>query len=515
MIDRVSDTMRRLEEMEDRATMELAAALVEILRALKPRLEKIAEAPDRADAMMDALRLAEELRTLLRDLSLRQAGRILNIAHAASLEAVRAIEGGFGHLSPSALTAAAVLAGYMPSSGPGEVLRYLARYGDAAVEAFRRELLTAIGTGAHPDEMARALRRSLGISLARASTLARTEMMRAWRTGFYAWMDRAGGAIVGWQWTAKMDRLTCPACAMMHGRVFQRGEWIHGHPNCRCVPIPIPSPALPFQGAEPVLVSPLHPSDLAAFLPPRAREAGVWPRLLLTVRQGPFGLQVSERSVRRALEEQEAIRSAILRGEIQEATRRLIRALAGVELDVPVREIPPGMVDPRVPGFTVQEGGGPAIYLSREVLGGLRRWALGEPAGSLPFLIWAHEAHHAIAFRSGRMVPPMGFWLAVEEIRTHLYATRFMQEVEGVRGKAPESVWVESWSQTAYLKFLTTLFDAARRAGEDPWALVATLDQMRGLDPMSAFMVFAARLGKWGEGLLDALQREAQNLMGG
>jgi SPP1 gp7 family putative phage head morphogenesis protein len=514
VIDRVSEAMRRLEEMEDRATMEMAAALVEILRALKPRLEKIAEAPDRADAMMDALRLAEELRTLLRDLNLRQAGRILNIAHAASLEAVRAIEGGFGHLSPSALTAAAVLAGYMPSSGPSEVLRYLARYGDAAVEAFRRELLTAIGTGAHPDEMARALRRSLGISLARASTLARTEMMRAWRTGFYAWMDRAGDVIVGWQWTAKMDRLTCPACAMMHGRVFRRGEWVHGHPNCRCVPIPIPSPALPFYGVEPVLVSPLHPADLAPFLPPRAREAGVWPRLLLTVRQGPFGLQVSEHSVRRALEEQEAIRSAVLRGEIQEATRRLIRALAGVELDVPVREIPPGTVGPWVPGFTAMEGGGPVIYLSGKALDGLRRWARGEPAGSLPFLVWVHEAHHAIAFRSGRMVP-WGFGLAVEEIRTHLYATRFLQEVEGVRGKAPESVWVESWSQTAYLRFLTILFDAARAAGEDPWALVATLDQMRGLDPMSAFLIFAARLGKWGEGLLDALQKEAQNLVGG
>jgi hypothetical protein len=110
---------------------------------------------------------------------------------------------------------------------------------------------------------------------------------------------------------------------------------------------------------------------------------------------------------------------------------------------------------------------------------------------------------------------PWGFGLAVEEIRTHLYATRFLQEVEGVRGKAPESVWVESWSQTAYLRFLTILFDAARAAGEDPWALVATLDQMRGLDPMSAFLIFAARLGKWGEGLLDALQKEAQNLVGG
>lgn len=124
------------------------------------------------------------------------------------------------------------------------VLNDAARVGP---DAMAQELVAGIALGRNPLEVARrAMRMGLGQSFTRMQNIARTEMLRTYRTTTlesYA----AGGVVIGYRRLSARDERTCPACLFADGRVYKVEEGFDAHVNCRCVTIPILSGVSPVQ----------------------------------------------------------------------------------------------------------------------------------------------------------------------------------------------------------------------------------------------------------------------------
>jgi SPP1 gp7 family putative phage head morphogenesis protein len=106
-----------------------------------------------------------------------------------------------------------------------------------------RTLAEGLATGLSPLEMARELADEVDMSIGRARTLARTEVIRAHHMGNIATYEQAGieGVTVQAEWLATDDDKVCEFCEDMNGKVFTLEEiapMIPAHPNCRCVAIP-------------------------------------------------------------------------------------------------------------------------------------------------------------------------------------------------------------------------------------------------------------------------------------
>jgi SPP1 gp7 family putative phage head morphogenesis protein len=111
-------------------------------------------------------------------------------------------------------------------------------------QVLTEELALGMAEGRSPLEVARRLKKVVGLERSYAKTLARTEMIRAHHVANINTYREAGleGVKVKAEWAAAGFNV-CPDCADLEGRVFKLDE-IEGliplHPNCRCV-------ALPFQ----------------------------------------------------------------------------------------------------------------------------------------------------------------------------------------------------------------------------------------------------------------------------
>jgi len=113
-----------------------------------------------------------------------------------------------------------------------------------AYDAVRRELLRGVAAGSNP--RATALRiiarteRGFNGGLARALTIARTETLDAHRAAAHLACQEHADVLKGWRWYTALDANTCPACIGMAGSFHQVDEpGPEGHPNCRCVAIPV------------------------------------------------------------------------------------------------------------------------------------------------------------------------------------------------------------------------------------------------------------------------------------
>jgi hypothetical protein len=106
-----------------------------------------------------------------------------------------------------------------------------------ATEAMRRELVRGIAVGDNPRVAARRMvERTLGVfdgGLTRALTIARTEILDAYRNAAAAGQIANADVLIGWVWLAELGARTCPACWAMHGSVHPVDELGPlGHPNC-------------------------------------------------------------------------------------------------------------------------------------------------------------------------------------------------------------------------------------------------------------------------------------------
>lgn len=118
---------------------------------------------------------------------------------------------------------------------PGSPLHMLfSVFGAEGLSLAKTALEDAMILGQGPRDVARALRDALGVSLTRALTIARTEMLRAYRTANLASYRENRHIVKGWKWMATLDGRTCASCFAMHGKEFGVDEKFSSHPNCRC-----------------------------------------------------------------------------------------------------------------------------------------------------------------------------------------------------------------------------------------------------------------------------------------
>lgn len=89
------------------------------------------------------------------------------------------------------------------------------------VDAMKRALVRGVVVGENPRVTARRMvttsRSKFNGGLTRAMTLARTEVLDAYRSGAAAYQSAHDDVLQGWVWTAKLDARTCPSCWAMHG----------------------------------------------------------------------------------------------------------------------------------------------------------------------------------------------------------------------------------------------------------------------------------------------------------
>lgn len=127
-----------------------------------------------------------------------------------------------------------------------------------ANEAMLRALVRAIPAGQSPRTAARRMVTTVegrfNGGLARALTVARTEILDAYRHGSAAQQRANRDVVDGWIWTAQLDSRTCPSCVAEHGTFHDLDEFgPDDHQNGRCARTPHVRPwsELGFSIAEP------------------------------------------------------------------------------------------------------------------------------------------------------------------------------------------------------------------------------------------------------------------------
>lgn len=143
--------------------------------------------------------------------------------------------GSFARLNPGAVQ---TILGFVhgPGSPVGKLLSTLAPHGQQQIG---QALADGIVRGLGPRETARTLSTMMGGQSARALTIARTETMRAYRESTRQSYRANKRLVMRWEWVSALDRRTCAACYSMHGQTFPTEQKLDGHPNCRCVMVPL------------------------------------------------------------------------------------------------------------------------------------------------------------------------------------------------------------------------------------------------------------------------------------
>ena len=123
---------------------------------------------------------------------------------------------------------------------PGSPLHRLLNDADIAGAAAAQDaLVQGVMLGYSPAKIAREIRDALGIALNRALTIARTEVLRAYREASYQSYNANADIVEGWQWLTAGDELVCLPCRLQNGTKHPITERMNSHPNCRCTAEPV------------------------------------------------------------------------------------------------------------------------------------------------------------------------------------------------------------------------------------------------------------------------------------
>lgn len=127
-----------------------------------------------------------------------------------------------------------------------------------ATEQMLRALVRGISAGQSPRTVARRMLKNVegrfNGGLARALTIARTEMLDAYRVAADAQQAANADVLDGWMWSAQLDGRTCPSCVAQHGSLHsleEPGPWDHQNGRCARTPVVKPWRQLGFSMPEP------------------------------------------------------------------------------------------------------------------------------------------------------------------------------------------------------------------------------------------------------------------------
>ncbi len=183
------------------------------------------------------------------------------------------------------------LVGFLQNGSPLRSL--LDELGPQAAEALKKELITGLGTGQHPSVIVRNIKLELAGNLVRALTIARTEVMRAYRESSRRFYQQNDDIVKGWVWHAKLTATTCVVCWAMHGSFHPVGRRMEEHPRGRCAMIPVTKTwrELGFSGVPERRLEIMSGSELFKELPDSAQEKILGPAAFLAYKAGAFELQ--------------------------------------------------------------------------------------------------------------------------------------------------------------------------------------------------------------------------------
>lgn len=163
-----------------------------------------------------------------------QVGSAAALAQAQAIAGTARIGARWNQLSAPALRE------IVASTQVGPLADLLGSFGvDAAAKA-RAVLIEGIGTGQNARVVGRALEAATGTTRQRAQVIARTEILRAGKSANLQSFAANSDVISGWKWHAFKGPRTCSACLIMDGTEFPTSTtFFPGHPQCRCVAMPI------------------------------------------------------------------------------------------------------------------------------------------------------------------------------------------------------------------------------------------------------------------------------------
>lgn len=106
--------------------------------------------------------------------------------------------------------------------------------GPQARAGWESALVQGLARGLNPRDVAAMAQRATATGMARAMTIARTEMLRAYRQASGRNYQANSDVVREWVWISAGERRTCAACLGLHGSIHPVTEVMSSHPNCRC-----------------------------------------------------------------------------------------------------------------------------------------------------------------------------------------------------------------------------------------------------------------------------------------
>lgn len=129
------------------------------------------------------------------------------------------------------------LAGAMVPSSP--LYDLFQQMGPDAATAVRLGLFNGLAAGQNPRVVAAQLSQDVtDLTYRRAETIARTEMLRAYRSAALQTYQANSDVVQGWTWLAGMTLNTCGFCWSMNGSQHTLDETLDSHAQCACQMLP-------------------------------------------------------------------------------------------------------------------------------------------------------------------------------------------------------------------------------------------------------------------------------------
>lgn len=112
------------------------------------------------------------------------------------------------------------------------------KIGPTARAGWEGALSQGIIQGLNAREVGARAARATATAMARSMVIARTELLRAYRTASHRNYDANSDILDGWIWISAANSRTCAACFGLHGTFHKLSERMSSHPQCRCAPAP-------------------------------------------------------------------------------------------------------------------------------------------------------------------------------------------------------------------------------------------------------------------------------------
>ena len=255
-----ADARKQLRQLTDKQAVALVKAWVDAWDTLSPAFaEALAELVAHGDRVprtvvarnKKLIAALEQARATLEELIDYADATVTNDVMTAVLDAATSHQAMIGtQLPPDGLGATINVNAPAPGALQAIVTRTTEQIHSATkpltawtIQRMKQQLVRGIAVGDNPMKVARNLIKEtegeFNGGLARAMTIARTEMLDAHRRSTLASNLANTDILNGWIWMATLDHKICPSCLAQHGTLHPADEFGPiDHPNGRCAAVP-------------------------------------------------------------------------------------------------------------------------------------------------------------------------------------------------------------------------------------------------------------------------------------